>query len=164
MSGATVTDERPVVVSTTTAEQTEAIGEALGRVLHSGDVVGLCGDLGAGKTTFVRGVARGMGVPERSVRSPTFVLHHRYRGRQWDLHHVDFYRLGEGADMSVVDLDTLLETGPVLVEWAQFTPMGHLDPVMITIDVVDETSRTLRVTGPSRVQAALVEMGAVVQS
>lgn len=102
---------------TRTPEQTELLGERLGRRLRPGDVVLLKGELGAGKTTFARGVARGAGFRGR-VASPTFALAHVYKGWRLVLHHLDLYRLSEGEELEV-GLEELLRDprGAVLVEW-----------------------------------------------
>ncbi len=108
-----------------TAADTQAFGEQLGAALEAGDVVILDGPLGAGKTTFTQGVARGMGVKGR-VTSPTFVIarEHRSAGDGPTLVHVDAYRLvGEGGsgdpigELDALDLDTELEDAVVIAEW-----------------------------------------------
>ena len=111
-----------------TAPETQAFGEELGRALHAGDVVILDGPLGAGKTTFTQGIARGMGVKGR-VTSPTFVIarEHRSEVDGPTLIHVDAYRLlGEDPDdvdadplgaLDSLDLDTDLDTAVVVAEW-----------------------------------------------
>ena len=95
------------------------LGELIGRELRPGDLVLLYGELGAGKTTFVRGLARGVGCRGR-VSSPTFALAHVYRGNPLTLHHLDLYRLKEG-DAEELGLDELLNDprGAVVVEWPQ---------------------------------------------
>jgi len=100
---------------TSAAEETEAAGEELGRRLRKGDLVLLKGELGAGKTTFVRGMARGVG-SAAAVASPTFQLVRIYPGRL-QLAHVDLYRLEVGDEVRDVGLDELLDTGAVVVEW-----------------------------------------------
>ncbi len=99
-------------------EQTRQAGRLLGERLQVGDVVCLIGDLGAGKTTFVQGVAAGWGSPDQA-NSPTFVLVNVYRrpglGR---MYHLDTYRLSGPQEAEDLDLDALIETGPLLVEWA----------------------------------------------
>jgi tRNA threonylcarbamoyladenosine biosynthesis protein TsaE len=104
------------VVSSSEAE-TSATGERLGRALTAGDVVLLFGELGAGKTAFVRGLARGLGVPAEEVSSPTFTLVQEYRGRDLTLYHVDLYRL-EPAEVADLGLDELAGAGVVAIEWA----------------------------------------------
>lgn len=95
------------------------LGELIGRELRPGDLVLLYGELGAGKTTFVRGMARGAGYRGR-VSSPTFALAHVYRGNPLTLHHLDLYRLKDG-DTAELGLDELLNDprGAVVVEWPQ---------------------------------------------
>ena len=100
---------------TSAAEETEAAGEELGRRLRRGDLVLLKGELGAGKTTFVRGVARGTG-SDAPVASPTFQLVRIYQGRV-QLAHVDLYRLERADELSDLGLEELLDSGAVVVEW-----------------------------------------------
>lgn len=101
------------------AAQTVRLGERIGRGLRAGDVVLLYGELGAGKTTLVRGLARGVGWRGR-VTSPTFALAHAYRGRRLTLHHLDLYRLRAGRTEEL-GLEELLADprGVVAVEWPQ---------------------------------------------
>lgn len=105
------------MIATATALDTEAVGARLGRLLVPGDLVLLEGELGAGKTTFTRGVARGAGFKGR-VSSPTFALAHVYRGKRLTVHHLDMYRLADG-DPTEVGLDDLLRDpkAAVVVEW-----------------------------------------------
>jgi len=127
-------------------QQTEALGRSLGARLRAGDVVALDGDLGAGKTVLVRGLAAGAGADPAAVRSPTFVLHHVHRGGRVTLHHLDCYRLGPGADLDGLDLDTLTEDGAVAVEWADYAPMlSRYRPVHVHIEVLDESRRRITV-------------------
>jgi tRNA threonylcarbamoyladenosine biosynthesis protein TsaE len=95
--------------------ETEAAGERFGRRLRLGDLVLLIGDLGAGKTTFVRGVARGAG-SAAPVASPTFQLVRVYAGRM-QLAHVDLYRIEKSSELAGLGLDELLDQGAVVVEW-----------------------------------------------
>jgi len=99
--------------------QTIRLGENLGRSLKAGDLVLLYGELGAGKTTLVRGLAKSVGYRGR-VTSPTFALAHVYRGKRLTLHHLDLYRLKDG-DVGELGLDELLNDprGAVVVEWPQ---------------------------------------------
>jgi len=102
-------------VVTTSPAETEAAGEQFGERLAPGDLVLLTGDLGAGKTTFVRGLMRGVGSPAH-VASPTFQLVRVYPGRV-QIAHVDLYRLEDGADLVDLGLEELLDQGAVVVEW-----------------------------------------------
>lgn len=136
----------------TSVEMTEAMGCAIGAALHVGDVIALHGPLGAGKTCFVRGLARGIEAPSHRVRSPTFVLHHMYRGRI-RLHHVDCYRLGSTADLTFLDIDALLEGGALAVEWAEYADVEALRPFHITLEPQRDSARIIRMNGdiPDRV-------------
>jgi tRNA threonylcarbamoyladenosine biosynthesis protein TsaE len=100
---------------TSSALETEAVGEELGRRLRKGDLVLLKGELGAGKTTFVRGMAKGSG-SAAPVASPTFQLVRVYPGRV-QLAHVDLYRLEKGEELRDLGLEELLDQGAVVVEW-----------------------------------------------
>jgi tRNA threonylcarbamoyladenosine biosynthesis protein TsaE len=109
--------ERQIILTHSEAE-TSAAGEHLGRRLGTGDVVLLYGDLGAGKTAFVRGLARGLGASPDAVSSPTFTLVQEYSGRV-KLHHVDLYRL-QPIEVGDLGLDELIESEAVVaVEWAE---------------------------------------------
>jgi tRNA threonylcarbamoyladenosine biosynthesis protein TsaE len=102
-------------VVTNSPAETEAAGEHFGRELKQGDLLLLEGDLGAGKTTFVRGVARGAGSTAH-VASPTFQLVRVYKGRI-QVAHVDLYRIESPGELAGLGLDELLDQGAVLVEW-----------------------------------------------
>jgi len=103
-------------VVTGSPDETRAVGEAMAGVLGSGDVVSLTGDLGAGKTTFVQGAARGLGVAE-SVLSPTFTLVREYRGAS-PVFHVDVYRLDHLQDVLDLGFEEMLDSGGVVfIEW-----------------------------------------------
>jgi len=111
---ATRLDERV----TTSAQETESLGERVGRALNPGDVVLLEGELGAGKTCFVRGLARGAGAEARAVASPTYVISHEYPGSRLTLVHVDAYRLDEGADLATNGIEPG-DNAALVVEWAE---------------------------------------------
>lgn len=99
-------------------EETRRLGEQLGALLRPGDVLGLVGELGSGKTTFVQGLAKGMGLDPGVVKSPTFVLLREYRGRV-PLVHVDSYRLDDAQQAMWLDLDWLFSPKQVtVIEWA----------------------------------------------
>ncbi len=95
--------------------ETEALGESFGKRLRPGDLVLLTGELGAGKTTFVRGVARGIG-SAAPVASPTFQLVRMYAGRV-QLAHIDLYRVETASELGDLGLDELLDQGAAVVEW-----------------------------------------------
>ena len=106
------------VLCSESAEGTEALGRRLGRLLAAGDIVGLTGELGAGKTCFARGVACGVAVPDEIyVSSPTFTLVHEYPGRLL-LVHMDLYRIDEAAELVELGVDHYLGgEGACLIEW-----------------------------------------------
>jgi len=100
-------------------DQTRRIGARIGASLQAGDVICLQGDLGAGKTTFVQGVARGWGSID-SVSSPTFIIVNEYRRDDSSrLFHMDAYRLDSAAEAEQLDLDTMLADGALLIEWPE---------------------------------------------
>lgn len=108
---------RETTIVSRSAEETEAAGADLARTLGPGDVVGLIGELGVGKTCFIQGLARGLGVTGPAT-SPTFVLVNEYRGRL-PVHHVDAYRTERLSELLDLGLEELLEgEGVTVVEWA----------------------------------------------
>lgn len=126
---------------TSAPSETEAAGEEFGRRLHNGDLVLLKGDLGAGKTTFVRGVARGCG-SAAAVASPTFQLVRVYPGRV-QLAHVDLYRLEHGDALRDIGLEELLDEGAVVVEWGERIDAGGA--ALISIEHLGGDRRRLTV-------------------
>ena len=104
-------------------EETQALGRALGAVLAAGDVVALIGPLGAGKTAFAQGVARGLGVPpDARVASPTFTIVNEHQGRL-TLYHVDLYRIGDASELDEIGLYEYLNgAGVCVVEWFDRVP------------------------------------------
>ena len=139
-----------------TEADTLAFGERLGRRLEPGDLVLLSGQLGAGKTVLVRGIATGMGIDPEVVRSPTFVLHHVYRAGPRVLHHIDLYRLGPDADIRLLDIDDMLESGGVVVvEWGEHAGRDLNAQTRIRIEIDDDGSRVITSLGaPARLAAA----------
>ena len=128
--------------STETA--TLALGERIGTRVEPGDLILLSGQLGAGKTVLVRGIAAGMGIDPALVRSPTFVLHHIYRAEPKVLHHIDLYRLGSSADIRLLDIDEMLESGGVVVvEWGEHASREQDAPARISIDIDADGSRLI---------------------
>jgi tRNA threonylcarbamoyladenosine biosynthesis protein TsaE len=131
---------------TTSEEETGGVGETLARSLSAGAVVLLYGDLGAGKTAFVRGLARGLGASEEDVSSPTFTLIQQYAGRV-PLYHVDLYRLEprEADDLGLEDL--VLGDGVVAIEWAERWLGRPNDVIEVRIEEAGEDRRRIRVSG-----------------
>lgn len=142
-------------VATKSAAETERLGETLGGLVRPGDVVLLSGDLGAGKTTFTRGLARGVGV-RGPVTSPTFTLIHEYDGGRLPVYHCDLYRWPEGEDLSGLGLpEYLYGEGVTVVEWpsalGRWVPEEHLGVELR----LDGTGRRLRIQGAGERGAAL---------
>jgi tRNA threonylcarbamoyladenosine biosynthesis protein TsaE len=129
-------------VVTTSPAETEAAGEEFGQRLARGDLVLLKGDLGAGKTTFVRGLTRGVGSPAH-VASPTFQLVRVYPGPV-QVAHVDLYRLEDGADLSDLGLEELLDQGAVVVEWGD--RLEAPGAALLSIEHLGGDRRRLRLT------------------
>ena len=132
--------------------ETEALGEALAAKLRAGDVVAYSGGLGAGKTAFTRGLARGLGYRGR-VTSPTFALVNEYEGRL-PLFHFDMYRLGGAEDLFDIGWEDYLDRGGVCaVEWSE-RAAGALPADAITVDICrcgeNEDWRRIRVKGAER--------------
>jgi tRNA threonylcarbamoyladenosine biosynthesis protein TsaE len=126
-------------------EQTRRLGMRLGALLQSGDLICLQGDLGAGKTTLVQGVARGWGAQDE-VSSPTFVLVNAYRradGAQ--LSHFDAYRVESLGEAEELDLDSLLARGPLFVEWPErVEPILPAERLWAMLEYESEEHRDLR--------------------
>ncbi|CCQ91407.1 UPF0079 ATP-binding protein yjeE [Nitrospina gracilis 3/211] len=143
--------------SSRSPEDTKNLGQRMGRLLKPGDILLLFGDLGAGKTTLVQGIAQGMEVPpDQYVRSPSFTLINEYRGRL-PMYHIDLYRIeseGEMADLGLEDY--LFGEGVTLIEWGeklfpdQKTDQPPIIPIGLRVDVrlqiEEENDRTLILT------------------
>ena len=126
--------------------ETESLGEAWGRAAHSGLVIALCGDLGAGKTQLVKGLARGLGITMR-VHSPTFTLVNAYTGGRLPLFHLDLYRLETRAQIvSAGVADYLSPDGVAVIEWAERLAKDELQMTnvrRVTIEVISESERRI---------------------
>ena len=134
------------MIRTTHSEvETAAVGRELAGTLSAGDVVLLFGDLGAGKTAFVRGLAEGLGVQRDEVSSPTFTLIHEYRGGRLPLMHVDLYRLNDPREIDDLGLDELGSGAVVAIEWAEKLPRPPRDAVRVRIDHAGEGERRLTI-------------------
>jgi tRNA threonylcarbamoyladenosine biosynthesis protein TsaE len=127
-------------------EQTIAAGERLGRSLQPGQVVLLYGDLGAGKTAFVRGLATGLGASPDDVSSPTFTIVQEYSGSASTLYHVDLYRL-EPAEIDDLGLEDLVAgDGIVAIEWAERWTGRPSGSGVVDVRIVDEGEDRRRIT------------------
>ncbi|HEV8614899.1 MAG TPA: tRNA (adenosine(37)-N6)-threonylcarbamoyltransferase complex ATPase subunit type 1 TsaE [Methylomirabilota bacterium] len=129
-------------------EETAAAGERLASSLGRGDVVALVGALGAGKTCFIQGLARGLGV-QSPTTSPTFVLINEYRGRL-PLHHVDAYRTGSLTELVDLGLLELFDgDGVTVVEWAdKLLPLLPERTIHVSIEGLGDEPRTIAIRGP----------------
>ena len=136
-------------------EETIAFAEKIGSLMKSGDIIAYRGGLGAGKTTFTRGLALGMGLPD-NVSSPTFALINEYRGRELSLFHFDMYRImNEEALETTGFYDYMEEDGVIAVEWSE--NISELLPektIIIDIAVTGENERRITVTGDERFDSA----------
>jgi tRNA threonylcarbamoyladenosine biosynthesis protein TsaE len=140
-------------------EQTRRIGMRLGKALQAGDVICLQGDLGAGKTTFVQGVAQGWGSLD-AVSSPTFILVNVYRrGDEAHLFHMDAYRLDSTPEAEELDLDTMLNEGPLLIEWPErIDGLVPGERLWIKLEHVDEEEREMTFKSTGKRYDDLLEM------
>ncbi|MBI1728119.1 MAG: tRNA (adenosine(37)-N6)-threonylcarbamoyltransferase complex ATPase subunit type 1 TsaE [Candidatus Rokubacteria bacterium] len=137
------------------AQETQALGERLGGRLGGGDVVACVGPLGAGKTCFLQGLARGLGVMT-GVTSPTFVLVNHYRGRL-PVYHVDAYRTGSLTELVDLGLEEMLHgEGVTVVEWAdKLLPLLPPRTVTVTIAGLGDEPRQIELFGPAEVLAGV---------
>ena len=127
--------------------ETEAVGDALAKTLAPGAVIAYRGDLGAGKTAFTRGLARGLGYAE-PVTSPTYTIVNEYLGGRMPLFHFDMYRLRSADDLWDIGWDDYLERGGVCaVEWSENVDQALEDPITVTIEKTGEDSRRIIIEG-----------------
>ncbi|MEX2464877.1 MAG: tRNA (adenosine(37)-N6)-threonylcarbamoyltransferase complex ATPase subunit type 1 TsaE [Gaiellaceae bacterium] len=119
-----------IEVESSSPEETEEFAAALARELRPGDVVGVEGELGSGKTTFIRGACRALGV-DGPVTSPTYTIGHRYRGRV-DISHLDLYRFAGVSDSEWGDLEEYFRDAVVFVEWPE-NAAGRLPPERVRV-------------------------------
>ena len=127
--------------------ETEAIGAALSKILTPGSVIAYRGDLGAGKTAFTRGLARGLGVND-PVTSPTYTIVNEYLGGRMPLFHFDMYRLHSGDDLWDIGWEDYLERGGVCaVEWSENVAEAMENPITVTIEKTGEESRRITIEG-----------------
>ena len=132
---------------TNSPEETEKVGAALGKILTPGAVIAYRGDLGAGKTAFTRGLARGLGYAE-PVTSPTYTIVNEYLGGRLPLFHFDMYRLASSDDLWDIGWDDYLDrNGVCAVEWSENVADALEDAILITIHKTGETSRRIVIEG-----------------
>ncbi|MEP7136422.1 MAG: tRNA (adenosine(37)-N6)-threonylcarbamoyltransferase complex ATPase subunit type 1 TsaE [Chloroflexota bacterium] len=140
-------------------EQTRRLGMRLGEVLQAGDLICLQGDLGAGKTTFVQGIAHGWGSLD-SVSSPTFILVNIYRrSDHGQLFHMDAYRLDSTPEAEELDLDSMLAEGALIIEWPE--RMAGLIPaerLWVNLEHVDDEERQMKFNASGKRYSELLEV------
>jgi tRNA threonylcarbamoyladenosine biosynthesis protein TsaE len=147
---------RPIV--SRIPQETQALGERLGARLGPGDVVACIGELGAGKTCFLQGLARGLGVTS-AVTSPTFVLVNQYRGRV-PVYHVDAYRTGSLTELVDIGIEEMLHgDGVTVVEWAdKLRPLLPAGAFVVTIEGLGDEPRAIRIEAPPGREDALASL------
>jgi tRNA threonylcarbamoyladenosine biosynthesis protein TsaE len=140
------------------AEATQRLGARLGALLQRGDVVGLVGPLGSGKTTFSQGLAVGLGVAhDRHVASPTFALVNEHPGRV-PFVHADFYRVKDEAELAELGLEEAYDRAAAALEWAdRFPAIAPDDHLTITFAVQPDGSRSLTIRATGARSAVLVD-------
>ena len=142
-------ERRPSEWVTRSEEETAAVAREIGARLSPGAVLLLSGNLGAGKTAFVRGLADGLGISAEEVSSPTFTLIHEYRGRRLTLYHADLYRLERAAteDLGLEELG--VRDGVLAIEWPDRLSHPIDGAIRIDLAIVDESTRKITCTLPS---------------
>lgn len=133
--------------TTKTPEETEALGEALGRQLRGGEVIAYLGGLGAGKTAFTRGLARGLEIHER-ITSPTYTIVNEYLTGRLPLFHFDMYRLETADDLFDIGWEDYLQRGGVCaVEWSENVCEAMEGAIFVTIEKLSDDVRRITVEG-----------------
>ena len=133
--------------------ETEKIGFALGQMLTAGAIVAYRGDLGAGKTAFTRGLARGLGYGD-AVTSPTYTIVNEYLGGRLPLFHFDMYRLSSADDLWAIGWDDYLERGGVCaVEWSENVDDAMENAIYVTIEKTGDESRRITIEGGENLAA-----------
>ena len=136
-----------MIFTTNSPAETESIGAALGKILPPGTVIAYRGDLGAGKTAFTRGLARGLDCTEL-VTSPTYTIVNEYLGGRLPLFHFDMYRLGSADDLFDIGWEDYLERGGICaVEWSENVEDALEDVLSVTIEKLGEDSRRITIEG-----------------
>lgn len=136
-----------MVFSSTSAEQTEALGARLAQQLRGGEVIAFTGSLGAGKTAFTRGLACGLGIPMR-VTSPTYTIVNEYTGGRLPLFHFDMYRLGSSDELFDIGWEDYLARGGVCaVEWSENVADALVPDITVCIESIDDHTRRILIEG-----------------
>ena len=142
-----ILDENTIEFISRSPEQTRRVGIRMGSLLKTGDVVCLSGQLGAGKTTMVQGIAQGWGSPDQ-VTSPTFVIVNNYQRPDGSvLSHLDAYRLTDAAEAFDLDIDYHIEMGPLIIEWPEnILPAIPSQNIWVKMEFMGELQRNLLIT------------------
>jgi len=148
-------------VETRSPDATEAVGEALGRAARGGELIGLVGDLGAGKTCLVRGLARGLGVDAERVHSPSFTMVTEYPGGRLPLAHVDLYRLEAPVADEGLIREVLHGEGVAAVEWYDRLAAGPDDEVLVVTLRFTREGRAIRLDARGAGPVALLARAAL---
>jgi tRNA threonylcarbamoyladenosine biosynthesis protein TsaE len=143
-----ILDPHSLEIISRSTEQTRRVGMRLGALLKSADLVALVGDLGSGKTTLVQGIAAGWGSLD-PVSSPTFVIVNVYRHTGGlRLFHLDAYRLNDASEAQDLDLESMLDQGPMIVEWAERVQSVLPDQgLWVHLKYIDDVQRDLMFSG-----------------
>ena len=138
--------------TTNSPAETEAIGAALGKILPAGTVIAYRGDLGAGKTAFTRGLAKGLGSAE-PVTSPTYTIVNEYLSGRMPLFHFDMYRLTSADDLFDIGWEDYLERGGVCaVEWSENVAEAMEGAIRVRIEKTGDETRKITITGGERLE------------
>jgi len=153
-----ILDENTLDFISRSPEQSRRIGMRLGAMLKEGDIVCLQGDLGAGKTTFVQGLAQGWGSLD-PVTSPTFIIVNMYRrADENQLFHLDTYRLESAPEATELGLDDMLASGPLVIEWAErIESILPKDRLWINLEYIAEEQRRLQFTAQGAYYQNMIE-------
>lgn len=142
-------------ITTRSPEETIAFAEKIGMLLRGGDIIAYRGGLGAGKTTFTRGLAVGMGLPDE-VSSPTFALVNEYRGKELTLYHFDMYRILNAESLETTGFyDYISEDAVIVCEWSEnIADCLPENVITVTLEAVGENVRKITVEGDDRFDTA----------
>ena len=136
-----------MIYLTNSPEQTEEVGAALSKVLSPGTVIAYRGDLGAGKTAFTRGLAKGLGCTDM-VTSPTYTIVNEYLSGKYPLFHFDMYRLASSDDLWDIGWEDYLDRGGVCaVEWSENVADAMENAIIVTIEKLGEDARRITIEG-----------------
>lgn len=148
-----------ITIPTDSAEETRRIGQYLGEVLEAGAVITLDGDLGSGKTTFVQGIGKGLGITDHYyITSPTYNLINQYSGRFF-FSHIDLYRLGHPEELDGLGLEEVLfGQGISAIEWPDRIPDGLLTSYFsVTITVTGDESRSITIAAVGKADTRVID-------